>query len=77
MKKSKIFLYHLVVFIIGSIGIVAYIFSRLSAGKAGLGGVIAMPAIALVYVIGFGILCTISFGVWLLVAYFRNRRKLK
>ena len=76
MKKPKIFLYHLMVFLIGSVGIVVYIFNRLASPSngAGLGGAIAMPVIAFVYVVGFGFLCLISLVIWLLVAYFGNRR---
>jgi len=75
MKKSKIFIYHLLVFIAGSIGIVVYVFTRLS--KAGLGGAIVLPVVALVYVVGFGILCAISFAIWTLIVHFRDRRRLK
>ena len=71
MKKRSIFLYHLAGFILGSIGIAVYLFYHLSS--AGVGGIIAMPAIALVYVVAFGILCIISLLVFLLIAYIRNR----
>ena len=77
MKKSKIFLYHLLVFILGSVGLAVYVFSHLSKGKAGLGGVIVMPAIILVYIVGFGILCLISLAIWLLINRIRSRRKAK
>lgn len=79
MKKIKIFIYHLAVFILGSIGIVAYVFYRLSSptSKAGLGGIIVMPAVILIYVIVFGILCTVSLAIWLSIAYFRGRRRSK
>ena len=77
MKKLKIFIYHLLVFVIGSAGIVIYIFNRLASPSSGLGlgGIIVMPAIALIYVVVFGILCLISLISWLLIAYFRNRNK--
>ena len=79
MKKLKIFIWHLVVFIAGSIGIAVYVFIRLSSpvSKAGLGGIIIMPAVVLIYVVVFGILCVISLAIWLLIAYLRGRRKLK
>lgn len=75
MKKIKIFSYHLVVFILGSVGIIAYVFYRLTSptSGAGLGGVIVMPAVVLIYVIVFGILCAISLLVWLLINYLRNK----
>ncbi|OGN01220.1 MAG: hypothetical protein A3I26_02105 [Candidatus Yanofskybacteria bacterium RIFCSPLOWO2_02_FULL_43_10] len=77
MKKLKIFLYHLLVFILGSAGIVVYVFSRLASPSsgAGLGGIIVMPAIITVYIAAFGFLCTISFVTWLLIVYFRSRNK--
>ncbi len=71
MKKRTIFLYHLTGFILGSVGIVAYISYHLSS--AGVGGIIAMPAIAFVYVAAFGILCIISLLVFLLIAHLRTR----
>ena len=79
MKKLKIIIYHFVVFILGSIGIIAYVFYRLSspASKAGLGGVIVMPAAALIYVVVFGILCAISLFIWLVVAFIRDRKSKK
>ncbi len=70
MKKHTIFLYHLAGFILGSVGIVAYVFYHLSS--AGVGGIIAMPAIALVYVVALAILCIISLLVFLLIAYIRS-----
>lgn len=75
MKKLKIFIYHLLVFILGSVGIVAYVFSRLAspASKAGLGGIIIMPAVALIYVVVFGILCAISLLAFFLIAYVKKR----
>ncbi len=75
MKKFKIFIWHLVVFVIGSGGIILYVFNRLvtPSSGAGLGGVVVMPVIILVYVIAFGILCSISMVIWFLVSYFRNR----
>ncbi len=79
MKKLKIFLYHLAVFILGSVSIAVYVFYRLASpgSEAGLGGLIVMPVVALIYVFVFGILCVISLLVWLLVAYFRNRKSKK
>ncbi len=76
MKKLKIVLYHLAVFILGSVGIAVYTLYYLTspASKAGLGGILAMPAIILIYVIVFGILCLISLLAWLLVAYLRGRK---
>jgi len=76
MKKGRIFVYHLICFIVGSAGIVIYVFHRLTniKGGAGLGAVIAMPVIILVYITAFAILCGISIGISFLVSYFRNRR---
>lgn len=73
MKRRKILLYHFDVFVLGSIGIVAYVFQRLTS-PASVGGVVAMPVIAFVYVIGFGILCAISLSLWLFIGYLRRRR---
>ena len=79
MKKFKIFIYHLIIFILSSIGIAIYVFFRLFSAKgvAGLGGVIVMPVMILVYVVAFGILCAISFLVWLLIAHLSSRRRIK
>lgn len=76
MKTLKIFLCHLAVFIFGSVGIVAYIFYHLSlsTGNANPGVIIAMPVIAFVYIVGFGILCLVSLAIFLLVFYLRARR---
>ncbi len=76
MKKFKIFIWHLLAFIIGSAGIVVYVFNRLASPSSGvgLGGIIVMPAVALIYIVVFGVLCIISLITWLLAAYFRNRR---
>jgi len=53
MKKFKIFIWHLIVFIAGSIGIVVYIFIRLSspASKAGLGGIIIMIGVCFTFIL--------------------------
>ena len=77
MKKLRIFLYHLLVFIVGSAGIVVYVFYRLASPSsgAGLGGLIVMPALVLIYIFVFGVLCVISLIIWLLISYFRNRNK--
>ena len=77
MKKLKIFLYHILVFIVGSVGIVVYVFNRLASPSsgAGLGGLIVMPAVVLIYIFVFGVLCVISLITWLLIAYFRDRNK--
>ena len=77
MKKLKIFLYHIMVFIVGSVGIVVYVFNRLASPSsgAGLGGLIVMPAVVLIYIFVFGVLCVISLITWLLIAYFRDRNK--
>lgn len=79
MKKLKIFLCHLLVFILGSAGIAIYTLYYLTspASKAGLGGIFAMPAIILIYIIVFGILCLISLLAWLLIAYLRGRKSKK
>ena len=70
MKKSKIFIYHLIIFLIGSVGLVVYTFVKLSSN---IGGVIAMPVTALFYVVGFGILCLISMAICFLIARFRRK----
>ena len=77
MKKLKIFLYHILVFIVGSVGIVVYVFNRLASPSsgAGLGGLIVMPAVVLIYIFVFGVLCVTSLITWLLIAYFRDRNK--
>jgi hypothetical protein len=77
MKKTKIFLYHLAVFIAGSAGIAIYVFDRLAtpSSGAGLGGVIVMPVIIMMYIIIFGIFCVISLGISFLISHFRNRGK--
>ncbi|OGM97469.1 MAG: hypothetical protein A2735_01920 [Candidatus Yanofskybacteria bacterium RIFCSPHIGHO2_01_FULL_41_21] len=79
MKKAKIFIYHFIVFVLGSLSIIVYVFYHLASpsSKAGLGGVIVMPVVALIYVTIFGILCIISLIIWILVAYFRGRRTKK
>ncbi len=76
MSKLKIFLWHLLVFVLGSALICAYVFFRLTAqdGGAGLAGVIVMPAVILAYIIVFGILCAVSLTIWLLVVYFRGKK---
>lgn len=75
MKKLKIFLYHTAVFIVGSVGIVIYVFNRLifPLSGAGVGGVIVMPVITFIYVVIFGVFCATSLIIWLLVSYFSNR----
>lgn len=76
MKKLNIFLGHLAVFIVGSIGIALYVFTRLGLARdAGIGGIIVMPVVALIYTVAFGMLCSISLSVWLLIAVIRRRRK--
>jgi hypothetical protein len=74
VKKLNIFLYHLAVFILGSLALVAYVFIHLATPESGAGvaGVIVMPVIALVYVVAFGILCLISLAAFLLIAYLRR-----
>lgn len=77
MKKLKIFIWHLIVFILGSVGIIVYVFNRLASpsSNAGLGGLIVMPAVTLIYIVVLGIFCVISLVIWLLMACFRNRRR--
>lgn len=73
MKRRKILLYHFGVFVLGSIGIVAYVLQRLTS-PASVGGVVAMPVIAFVYVTAFGILCAISLSLWLFIGYLQRKR---
>ncbi len=77
MNKLKIVLYHLGVFVVGSIGIAVYtlLYFTSPASNAGLGGVFALPAIVLIYLILFGILCAVSLVIWLLVALVHDRRR--
>ena len=82
MSKLKISLYHLLVFVVGSIAVVAYVFYRLTffTGGAGLVGIIVMPAVVLIYVFVFGALCVISLVAWLLVSSLRrgaNKKRLQ
>ncbi len=79
MKKSKIFIWHLLSFILGSIGIVFYVFYKLGGikGGAGIGALIAMPIIMLVYVVGFSILCLISAGIFYLFWFFGKKKDRK
>ena len=74
MKKLKIFIYHLIVFVLGSIGLVIYTFINLGSPKnaGGVGGVIAMPVIAFFYIVLFGILCLISLLFFLLFTYLKR-----
>ncbi len=72
MTKFKIFIWHLVVFIVGSVGLVAYTFIRINSlqGGAALGGTITMPAIMIFYIAVFFVLCLISFTISLIIRYF-------
>jgi len=74
VKKLKILTYHFVVFVLGSIGLSAYVFKHLASQKsvAGVGGAVVAPVIAFVYIVGFGILCLISLGIFLIIAHFRH-----
>ena len=76
MKKLKIVTHHLIVFVLGSIGIGLFTLYHLTspAGKSDLGGLAALPVFLLIYTVAFGILCLISLVIWLLVAYIRDRR---
>ena len=76
MKKLKIFLYHLFVFILGAVGLGIYFAYKISAlpERDGLVGMALLP-IAVVYIVGFGILCLISLASWLIIAYFKGPAK--
>lgn len=74
MKKRKIFLYHFLVFVAGAVALATYFTYKIShLPSEAAPAVIALVPIALIYVIGFGILCLISLSLWLLVAYLKNR----
>jgi len=74
MRKTKILLYHLGVFLAGALGIAAYFFWKISAldKTAGLAGVVLLP-IAVVYIFAFGIFCAISCAIWIAVRYVREK----
>jgi len=65
----------LAVFVLGSIGLGIYFYFKMAklAGVAGLGAIIIAPAILLIYAVILGILCLVSFIIWLAVSYFRGR----
>ena len=75
MKALKIFLYHLLVFVLGSIGLGVYFYFKMAklAGTIGLGAIIIAPAVFLIYVYVFGIICLVSLIIWLVVSCFRSR----
>lgn len=73
MSKLNIVLAHLAIFVAGSVGIALYAFARLTSPASGLGGVIVMPAVILIYVVAFALLCSLSLIMWLLVALVRGR----
>jgi hypothetical protein len=66
MKKSKIFFRHLIMFIFGSVGIIFYFYQKISAlSESGEVASIALVPVAVVYIIAFGIICFLSFLLWL------------
>lgn len=67
----KIILYHLGAFLLGAVGIALYFFVKVSAGGAALG--VVGPVIAVVYVVGFGVLCTASLIFFIVLHHFRKR----
>ena len=71
MKKLKIFFYHLVIFVLGSVGITIYSFSKL---KTSVGGAIAMPVVTFFYIVVFGILCLLSLLLCFMIRYLRVKR---
>ena len=77
MKAIKIFLYHLLVFVLGSLGLGVYFYFKMAglAGEAGLGAVIVAPVMLLIAVVVFGIACLISLAIFLVVLYFRSLAK--
>lgn len=77
MAKRTIFIGHLVAFVVGTISIVVYFAVRMGAlsGAGGAGVVVALPVVAVVYVIAFGILCLTSLGVFLLVRAIRKKNQ--
>jgi F0F1-type ATP synthase assembly protein I len=76
LAKRTILIGHLVVFVVGAIALVVYFATRMGAlsGVGGAGATVALPVVAVVYVIGFGIFCLVSLGVWLLVRTLRGTR---
>ena len=73
MSIVKIFLYHVLVFVLGFIGIALYFFLKFSALSGGAGlAVIALLPVAIVYITGFGILCFVSLIIFLLLALLRR-----
>jgi hypothetical protein len=71
MRVLKIFLYHLLVFVFGSIGIGIYFYFKMInlAGVAGLGAIIVAPTMFFIAVLVFGVLCLISFLICFLVSF--------
>ena len=68
---KKIFLYHLIAFLVGAVGIAGYFVLKTSSlTGAEEFAVVALLPVAVVYIIGFGILCTISCLLGLMVRYF-------
>lgn len=68
---KKIVLYHLGAFLLGAVGIALYFFVKVSAGGVALG--IVGPVIAVVYVVGFGVLCVVSLIFFSVLHHFRKR----
>ena len=68
---KKIFIYHLIAFLVGAVGIAGYFAVKISAlnGAEGL-AIIALLPVAVAYIIGFGILCAISCLIGFCIRYF-------
>ncbi len=62
MKNTPLFKYHLIAFVVGSLGIAAYFFQKISAlyGAAQLASVVLFVTL-IVYIIAFGLICGVSY----------------
>jgi hypothetical protein len=75
MKFLKLFLYHLLTFVIGAVMLGLYFAYKISVlpPKDALAGLALLP-VALVYIGSFGILCLISLSVSFLFVYFKRTK---
>jgi hypothetical protein len=70
---KKIFLYHLIAFLAGAVGIAGYFVLKTSVlSGAESFAVIALLPVAVVYIIGFGILCLLSCLLGCGIRYFKG-----
>ncbi len=68
---KKIITYHVLAFVLGALGIALYFFFKVSSGGVALA--VVGSVIAVVYVVGWGVLCTFSLGMSFLM--YRHRKK--